>query len=268
LDLNDVIPYLNISWLQLLIAIIILVVGFVVIKILMAVLNKIMIRVDLPELLVGFVSRVLRILLYIVLLLVFLGALGFETGSAMLAMSAIVGLVLGFGLQDTMNNFFAGVWLAMVRPFKKDDWITVNGFSGRIDAIGIMSTEMVTADNVFITLPNKTVWGSPIVNNSHMPTRRVAVTVGASYAGDLDRAISVAMDLLNRHPLILKDPAPSVIVTELTDTKVNLSLRAWVKNADYWKVNWDLSKSVVEEFRRNGIEIPLPRMDVRVQGEV
>ena len=76
------------------------------------------------------------------------------------------------------------------------------------------------------------------------------------------------MDLLNRHPLILKDPAPSVIVTELTDTKVNLSLRAWVKNADYWKVNWDLSKSVVEEFRRNGIEIPLPRMDVRVQGEV
>ncbi|HPP45571.1 MAG TPA: mechanosensitive ion channel, partial [Methanomassiliicoccaceae archaeon] len=170
MDLNDVIPYLNISWLQLLIAIIILVVGFVVIKILMAVLNKIMIRVDLPELLVGFVSRVLRILLYIVLLLVFLGALGFETGSAMLAMSAIVGLVLGFGLQDTMNNFFAGVWLAMVRPFKKDDWITVNGFSGRIDAIGIMSTEMVTADNVFITLPNKTVWGSPIVNNSHMPT--------------------------------------------------------------------------------------------------
>ncbi|HPT73448.1 MAG TPA: mechanosensitive ion channel, partial [Methanomassiliicoccaceae archaeon] len=224
MDLNDVIPYLNISWLQLLIAIIILVVGFVVIKILMAVLNKIMIRVDLPELLVGFVSRVLRILLYIVLLLVFLGALGFETGSAMLAMSAIVGLVLGFGLQDTMNNFFAGVWLAMVRPFKKDDWITVNGFSGRIDAIGIMSTEMVTADNVFITLPNKTVWGSPIVNNSHMPTRRVAVTVGASYAGDLDRAISVAMDLLNRHPLILKDPAPSVIVTELTDRPRGLVL--------------------------------------------
>ena len=192
MDLNDVIPYLNISWLQLLIAIIILVVGFVVIKILMAVLNKIMIRVDLPELLVGFVSRVLRILLYIVLLLVFLGALGFETGSAMLAMSAIVGLVLGFGLQDTMNNFFAGVWLAMVRPFKKDDWITVNGFSGRIDAIGIMSTEMVTADNVFITLPNKTVWGSPIVNNSHMPTRRVAVTVGGELRrgpgqGDLRR---------------------------------------------------------------------------------
>lgn len=267
MELSDTIPYLNISWLQLVIAIIILVVGYLVIKVLTAVLKKVMTRMHLPELLVGFISRVLRILLYIVLALVFLGALGFETGSALLAMSAIVGLVLGFGLQDTMNNFFAGVWLALIRPFKKDDWISVNGFSGRIDAIGIMSTEMVTADNVFITLPNKTVWGSPITNNSHMPTRRVEVSIGASYAGDVDKAVSAAMDLMTRHPLVLKDPAPVVAVTGLGDTKVNLALRAWVKNADYWTVNGDLSKGVVEEFKRKGVEIPLPRVDVHVRQE-
>ncbi len=182
-------------------------------------------------------------------------------------MSAIVGLVLGFGLQDTMNNFFAGVWLALIRPFKKDDWITVNGFSGRIDAIGIMSTEMVTGDNVFITLPNKTVWGSPITNTSHMPTRRVEVSIGASYAGDLDKAISVAMDLMTRHPLVLKDPAPAVAITGLDDTKVKLTLRAWVKNADYGTVNGDLSKGVVEAFQREGLGVPRPRMDVIVKQE-
>jgi small-conductance mechanosensitive channel len=261
------IPYLNISWLQLIIAILILVVGYLAIKVLMIVLKKVMTRMHLPELLVGFISRVLKILLYLVLILVFLGALGFETGSALLAMSAIVGLVLGFGLQDTMNNFFAGVWLALIRPFKKDDWITVNGFSGRIDAIGIMSTEMVTGDNVFITLPNKTVWGSPITNTSHMPTRRVEVSIGASYAGDLDKAISVAMDLMTRHPLVLKDPAPAVRITSLGDTKVNLSLRAWTNNADYWAVNWDLNKAVVETFKEEGLDIPRPKMDVIVKQE-
>ncbi len=265
--MNDMIPYLNISWLQLIIAILILVVGYLAIKVLMIVLKKVMTRMHLPELLVGFISRVLKILLYLVLILVFLGALGFETGSALLAMSAIVGLVLGFGLQDTMNNFFAGVWLALIRPFKKDDWITVNGFSGRIDAIGIMSTEMVTGDNVFITLPNKTVWGSPITNTSHMPTRRVEVSIGASYAGDLDKAISVAMDLMTRHPLVLKDPAPAVAITGLDDTKVKLTLRAWVKNADYGTVNGDLSKGVVEAFQREGLGVPRPRMDVIVKQE-
>lgn len=243
---------------QLIIAILILVVGYLAIKVLMIVLKKVMTRMHLPELLVGFISRVLKILLYLVLILVFLGALGFETGSALLAMSAIVGLVLGFGLQDTMNNFFAGVWLALIRPFKKDDRITVNGFSGRIDAIGIMSMEMVTGDNVFITLPNKTVWGSPITNTSHMPTRRVEVSIGASYAGDLDKAISVAMGLMTRHPLVLKDPAPAVAITGLDDTKVKLTLRAWVKNADYGTVNGDLSKGVVEAFRRKAWACPAP----------
>lgn len=267
LDLNNTIPYLNIDWWHLIVAIVILVVGYLVIKVLMIILKRVMSRMHLPELLAGFLVRVLKILLYLVLILVFLGALGIETGSALLAMSAIVGLVLGFGLQDTMSNFFAGVWLALIRPFKKDDWITVNGFSGRIDSIGIMSTVMVTADNTYITLPNKSVWGSPITNTSHMPTRRVDVSIGTSYSGDVNKAISVAMDLMNRHPLVLKDPAPVVRVDSLGDTKINLSLRAWTKNEDYWTVNWDLNKSVVEAFRQEGLEIPLPRMDVQLRQE-
>ncbi|NLI73153.1 MAG: mechanosensitive ion channel family protein [Euryarchaeota archaeon] len=267
MDLNNTIPYLNIDWWQLILALIVLVIGYALIKILIIVLKKMMFRMHVPELLSDFLVRVLKILLYLVLLLIFLGALGFETGSALLAMSAIVGLVLGFGLQDTMNDFFAGIWLAFIRPFKKDDWITVSGYSGRIDRIGIMSTVMITADNVYITLPNRAVWGSPITNNTHMPTRRVGISVGTSYSDDIDKAISVAMDLMNRHPLILEEPAPTVLVTDLGDTKIKLSLRAWTKNSDYWKVNWDLNKSIVEEFKKNGLEIPMPKMDVSLKQE-
>ncbi|KQM11221.1 mechanosensitive ion channel protein MscS [Methanomassiliicoccales archaeon RumEn M1] len=267
MNLNDTIPYLNIDWWHLIIAIVLLAVGYLAIKVLLVVLKRVMLRMHLPELLIDFLSRVLKVLLYLVLILVFLGALGFETGSALLAMSAIVGLVLGFGLQDTMNNFFAGVWLALIRPFKKDDWITVNGFSGKIDSIGMMSTVIITADNTYITLPNKSVWGSPITNTSHMPTRRVGVPISVSPNTDLDKAISVAMDLMVRHPLVLKDPSPAVAITGLDDDKVNLNLRAWVNNSDYWTVNGDLSKGIVEEFRRNGVELPLPRRDIHIRKE-
>lgn len=267
MDLNDKIPYLNIDWWHLIIAIVLLIVGYLIIKVLTVVLKRIMLRMRLPELLAGFLTRVLKVLLYLVLILVFLGALGFETGSALLAMSAIVGLVLGFGLQDTMNNFFAGVWLALIRPFKKDDWITVNGFAGRIDSIGMMSTVMITGDNTYITLPNKSVWGSPITNTSHMPTRRVDVPISVSPEGDLDKAISVARDLMARHPLVLKDPAPAVVVSGLGDDKVNLTLRAWVNNSNYWTVNGNLSKGVIEEFKRNGVEFPLPRMGIQIRNE-
>lgn len=267
MDLNDTIPYMNIDWWQLIVAIVLLIVGYLVIKILMIVLKRIMLRMHLPELLIGFLSRVIKVLLYLVLILVFLGALGFETGSALLAISAIVGLVLGFGLQDTMNNFFAGVWLALIRPFKKDDWITVNGFAGRIDSIGMMSTVMITGDNTYITLPNKSVWGSPITNTSHMPTRRVDVPINVSPEGDLDRAISLAMDLMVRHPQVLKDPAPAVVISGLGDDKVGLTLRAWVNNSDYWAVNGSLSKGVVEEFKRNGVELPVPRIGVQMRQE-
>ncbi|OPX60644.1 MAG: Small-conductance mechanosensitive channel MscMJ [Methanomassiliicoccales archaeon PtaB.Bin134] len=264
MDLNDTIPYTNIELIQLIVALIILVVGFVAIKIIGKMLRRVMCKTHMPALLVDFLLRVLKVVLYVVLLLVFLGALGFEVNSALLALSAVIGLVLGFGLQDTMMNFFSGIWLALVRPIEKDEWITVNGFSGRVNAIGIMSTEMITADNVYITLPNKTVWGSPITNNSRMPTRRVDVSVGTSYSGDVNKAIGVAMELMSGHPKVHKDPAPVVIVTDLGSSSVNLSMRAWTDNADYWEVKGDLTKGVFEAFAREGIEIPFPQMDVHL----
>lgn len=265
MDLNDTIPYTEIQWIQLIVALVVLVVGYLLIKLVIRIVRGGMNRTHMPALLVDFTCRVFSVLLYIVLILVFLGTLGFEVGSAVLALSAILGLVLGFGLQDTMNNFFSGVWLALIRPFRKDDWITVNGYSGRVNSVGIMSTEVITADHTHITLPNRTVWGSPITNTSRMPTRRVDVSVGTSYNGDVNKAIMVAMDLMSRHPKVLRYPGPDVVVTELADSSVNLSMRAWVNNADYWSVKGDLTKGVFEVFNQEGVDIPYPQMDVHLE---
>ena len=128
-----------------------------------------------------------------------------------------------------------------------------------------MATELLTPDNVLITIPNKLVWGSPIANYTRMPTRRVDVGVGVAYGTNLDRAVKIAMELMKGHPLVLDSPAPSVAVTTLADSSINLQLRAWVKTKDYWTVKGDLTRGIYELYREEGIEIPFPQMDVHVR---
>ncbi|MDI3475397.1 MAG: hypothetical protein PWQ95_1125 [Thermococcaceae archaeon] len=98
-----------------------------------------------------------------------------------------------------------------------------------------------------------------------MPTRRVDVNVGVAYGTDLDRTIKIAMDLMQNHPKVLKDPAPTVVITELADSSINLQLRAWAKTEDYWAVKGDLTKGIYEAYMKEGIEIPFPQMDVHIR---
>jgi small-conductance mechanosensitive channel len=130
-----------------------------------------------------------------------------------------------------------------------------------------MATELLTPDNVFVTIPNSQVWGSPIINASRMPTRRVDVPVGIGYGSSVDKAVQVAMDLMKAHELVLGDPAPAVVVTELADSSVNLQLRAWTETGNYWGVKGDLTKSILEALGPAGVEIPFPQLDVHMKGE-
>lgn len=192
-------------------------------------------------------------------------ALGIEVGSVVIGLSAVIGLILGFGMQDTLTNLAAGVWIAALRPIDMGEVVEVAGKVGKVNAVGIMSTELLTPDNVLITIPNKLVWGNVITNYTRMPTRRVDVNVGVAYGTDLDKAIKIAMDLMQNHPKVLKDPAPTVVITELADSSINLQLRAWAKTEDYWTVKGDLTKGIYEAYMKEGIEIPFPQMDVHIK---
>jgi len=263
-DLSDKIPYTDITLMQLIVAIIILVVGWLVIKAISRLLKRNLGRTQLPPLMIDFLRKVLSAILWVVLILIVAGALGFDTDFIILGLSGIIGLILGFGLEDTVNNFFAGAWIAFARPITMDEMVEIQGKKGKVSGVNIMSTVLITPDNQFITIPNRSVWGSPIVNFTRMPTRRTDVSVGVSYGGDVNKAIDTAMRLMRDHPLVLDSPAPAVIVTELGDSSVDLSIRAWSKTGDLWTVKCDLTKSVFEEFTRQGIDIPFPQMDVHL----
>ncbi|HON40825.1 MAG TPA: mechanosensitive ion channel family protein [Methanoculleus sp.] len=246
-------------------ALIVAVIGLIVVRVIRSAFKTMLSRASkLSGLVVEFLVRFFSILLYVILILVVMATLGFDVSSVVLGLSAVIGLILGLGLQDTITNLAAGVWVAAFRPIDKGEFAEVNGISGTVMGVGIMMTEMLKPDNTYITIPNSQVWGNPVINYSRMETRRLDVTVGVAYDTDLNKAIRVATDLMKSHEGVLPSPEPVTVVTELADSSVNLSLRAWTKTEDLWGVKWDLTREIVGAFRDAGIEIPFPQVDVHL----
>ena len=264
--LQQTLPFTQITVFQVLVALIIVIAGWVITKIIVILFRKELEKTKLTELVAELLARFLSVLLYVAVIFLAVGALGFSMNSVVLGLSAVIGIILGFGLQDSITNLASGVWIAALRPIDKDEVVEVEGKVGKVTAVGLMATEILSYDNKFITIPNKLVWGSPIVNHTRMPTRRVDVAVGISYESDLKKAILVAMNLMEAHAIVLMDPEPAIVTTELADSSVNLQLRAWTNTEDYWTVKLDLTNGILEAFRREeGIEIPYPQLDVHLE---
>ena len=263
--IEQVIPYTDITVSRLIFAIIVLIAGFISVKFLVYVFRKGIQKTKLPDLTTQFLAHFLSILLYVIVILAFLKSLSFDVDSFVVGLSAIIGLVLGLGMQDTLTNITAGVWVAAIRPIDKGEMVIVNGQTGKVRSVGIMSTELLTPDNQLITIPNKLVWGSSIVNMTRMPTRRASVDVGISYSSDIEKAIKISLDLMKGHPLVLPEPEAAVVTTELANSSVNLQLRAWTKTGDFAAVKNNLTAGIFEAYRREGIEIPFPQMDIHVK---
>ncbi len=263
--LSRTLPLTSIKVESLLWAIVIAVVGYVIVKTVIQVLRSSLTRIGVPELAAGVLARLVEVLLYAALVLAVAATLGYNTGSLVLGLSAIIGLVLGFGLQDTINNLAAGVWLAASQAFSKGDVVEVAGYKGVVEDVGILSTVLKTPENNVIMVPNKSVWGSAIVNYTKMPVKRISVDVGVAYGTDLDKAVKTALDVIRSIEGVLSDPEPQVIVTELADSSVNLQLRAWARREDYWAVREAIIKAVYRRFNEEDIEIPFPQLDVHVR---
>jgi small-conductance mechanosensitive channel len=258
-------PGLGITVGTLIIAIIITIIAYyVLLRVMVPQVRRNLTQANVPPLVVDLFARVLRMLSILAVLLIFLALIGYDVGSLVLALSAIIGLVLAFGLSDSMNNFFAGVWVAMLRPFDKDDVVEVAGKTGKVWAVGIMSTELRSPDNKTIIIPNRAVWGEAVVNYTRQPIRRVDTDVGIAYGSDVAAAYELSMKLMKKHEKVLEDPEPAIFMTELADSSLNIQLRPWAKTEDYWDVLHDLRRSLHDEMPKVGIEIPFPQLDVHM----
>ena len=215
------------------------------------------------QLLNDFIANIIHKVVMLIGLLVALAALDINVGPIM-AMVGAAGFVVAFALQGTLSNFASGLMIMLYRPYDIGDVVDVAGIVGTVESMTLVSTSIVTPDNRMMVVPNNSIWGNIITNVNHSDTRRVDMTFGIGYNDDIDQAEKVMQKILLEHPLVLKDPAPAIAITELADSSVNFNCRPWVKTADYWTVYADVTRAVKEAFDKEGISIPYPQMDVHM----
>ena len=261
------IPYTSITLGDLAWGLLVLAVGLLLARVAGRLLRRSLERLGVPPLVAGVLSRLVTVLLYLAAALTSLSALGVSTGAAALSISAVIGLILGFGLQDTVNNLAAGVWIAVTRPFRKGDFVEVAGYKGTVEDVGILATLLRLPGGEAALIPNKNVWGRPIVNYTRNPVRRFSFEVGVAYGTSLDKAVRTALEALKSVDKVLDEPAPQVIVKQLGDSSIVLEVRGWARKEDLLAARAEVIKAVYEAYGREGIEIPFPQLDVHLRRE-
>lgn len=251
---------------NLLFAILTLVIGLWIVKLISSGVRRGLDRGDTDATLKGFLVSMISILLKIMVYITALGMLGIEMTS-FIAILGAAGLAIGLALSGTLQNFAGGVMILLFRPFKAGDFIDAQGHMGSVKEIQIFVTILTTPDNKTIIIPNGPLATESLTNFSTEPQRRVDWTFGIGYGDDIDKAYDVLKKLLAEDERILKDPEPFLALSELGDSSVNIAVRAWVEAADYWGVFFSMNEKVYKTFDKEGLNIPFPQHDVHLYRE-
>lgn len=206
-------------------------------------------------------AQLTRYAVIILTIVLVLGQFGVQTAS-IIAVIGAAGLAIGLALQGTLQNVAAGIMLLILRPFRVGDHIDAAGQSGTVSEIGLFATQMNTAQNVFISLPNAKVFGDAIVNYSRNDTRRADVAVGVAYGTDIEKAKQVLLTAIAREPRAHQLPAPQIAVLNLGESAVDLEARVWFARADFLSGSFDLRVALKAALDEAGIEIPFPHRQV------
>jgi small conductance mechanosensitive channel len=225
--------------------------------------SRLMVKNNVDEAVVGFVSNLAYYALFVVVIIAALGQLGVKTTS-FLAIVGAAGLAIGLALKDSLSNFAAGVMLILFRPFTVGDVVSTAGITAKVEKITIFNTLFCTPDNQMIIVPNNKIITDVITNINAKDTRRIDLVVGISYSDDMTQTKEILERLAKEDDRILADPAVTIAVAELADSSVNLVFRPWVKTADYWAVRFDLTEKIKTSLDEAGISIPFPQQDVHL----
>ena len=257
--LDKVISYLP----SIIAALVILILGLWVIKLIIGRLRKVMEKREVDPGVRGFALSILGVVLKILLFIVIITKLGVETTS-FAAILAAAGLAIGLALQGSLSNFAGGVLIIILKPYRVGDFIEAQGESGSVTEISIFYTILTTPNNQRIVIPNGQLSNNKVTNYSYEPTRRNVMTVGISYDSDIKKSREVLLNIVNSDERTLKDPAPVVFVGGLGDNSVDLSLRFWANQADYWGLHFDTIEKLKTELEDAGVSFPFPQRDVHL----
>ncbi len=214
-------------------------------------------------LMAGLVSKIISFIIWVITVVVILGFFGVDL-TPVLAGLGITGVVLGFALQESIASLFSGIMIAINNPFRVGDWVDIGDVSGTVTSMDIMCVTLTSGDNKKITMNNKNVWGSTIVNYSYIDKRRLDMTVSVDYSTDTDKAKNIIRALIMSYPEILPDPAPVVEVNNYGASSIDIIVRPYVLPSDYWNVYWRFNAEVLKTLRANGMDMPFNQLVVHL----
>ena len=210
-----------------------------------------------------FFCNVINALGYICMLGILLQTVGL-TATSLTALVASAGVAVGLALQGSLSNFAGGVLILLMKPFVIGDYIVQGNTEGTVKEIGLVYTELITADNRLIVIPNGTLIDSSIVNVTATGKRRLELSVGIGYKSDLKKAKEVLIRLGENDPARDPENPVNVFVSELAESSVKLGLQVWVSSSEYWNAKWRLTENIKMAFDEEGIEIPFKQVEISV----
>ena len=251
---------------SLIFAILFLLIGFFLVKQIMRILKRAFNRSNMDGIMSSFIRSVAKIVLYVLLIVIALSILDVPMDS-IVAVIASAGVAVGLDLKDSLSNLAGGFIILFSKPLKEGDTIEADGVTGKVEAITILYTRIVTADNKTVFIPNGVVASGKIINYTDKDTRRVDLNFGISYEDDIDAARKVLLEQVQAAPEALAEPEAKVVVFSHDDSAVVLQLQVWTKSENYWQLHYRLLEDVKKAFDSHGISIPYPQMDVHMPEE-
>ena len=250
------------------IAIVIYIIGAWLIKKLRISLKKLFTRRKIDASMASFLISLITATLYIILILISVSTLGINTNS-IVALLAAGGMAIGMALSGTVQNFAGGIMLMVFKPFKAGDFITAQGYSGTVTEVTIVNTKITTVDNKVIIIPNGALSSGNIENFSALPLRRVDWSIDVEYGSDATKCIEAIKEILAEDKRILDVATPGasdvfVALSNLDSSDINFTVRAWVRNADYWNVYFENLQKLYTQLPARGFSFAYPHMDVRM----
>lgn len=242
-------------------ALITLIVGYFLIKIILMILKKIF-KIDKKiikeQTVKSFILNTIKVLMYCLLFFLILAILKVDlTGAATIFSSAI--LAIGLSLQDVISNFASGIIILSNKPFVNGDYVNIgNGQAeGVIKDVKFLVTRLETYDRQIVTIPNKTITSEVITNYTKHSIRRIVINMELDIDADTKLAREIMLKIANSDNRVLIDPAPNVVILGLKDRKIQISVRCFSPTNLYWDVMFDITEKIIDEFKRLAIKLPV-----------
>ncbi len=249
--------------LKLLGALVVLVIGLWVVKLIANRTAVLIDKTDITPALKSFIKSMLNVVLKIILFISVLGMVGIEM-TTFIAMLTAASLAIAMAFNGTLANFAGGIMILFFKPFKIGDFIDAQGHMGTVKEIQIFVTILTTPDNKTIIIPNGGLSTGSLTNFSAEPQRRVDWSFSIAYGDDYDAAKTMILDMLAKDGRALTDPAPFVALGAMADSSINITVRVWVNAADYWGLFFDMNERFYKEAGKHGLSIPFPQLDVHL----